>query len=316
MPNCYITFSQNLHLAQGNSKIPKVSFKNYYADLYHLYNQEISSESYLSGGQYSFAEIGEQLLMLASAAHNFNQPEFIILSHWSNEFDPKYSHCGPYLQQKFNLTQNWLDICEQGSLAGITGLILLKKLISQNIIVTGMLLALEQSTQPRNLSDQNILPEGNGGCLMRLSASNITGAVSNNPNKTICQLHHAQIYTRRTSEPELKFFLFLVKILTKCLPRLENLTIAVKPNSWIWQNLTNWDNPILKLVKFNLQPLANEASLLTVLDFIHTTNDLIQSESNSKNYFLVLDQDIESDDIGILLLEPTKNVTKIMQLLA
>ena len=163
-----IYFSNFINLTP---KIPRGRYTQYLSDLYKIYPGSISADTLLDGDQATYAELGDNLFKEHKLEDKLKNIDTIVVAHWSQEFDPDYASCGPYFLHKYNLNSDIFDVCDNGTLAPIMGLKILKQYIEANASNNAMLLCLEQTTIPRDKSNNDIIPVESGALALTMSSN-------------------------------------------------------------------------------------------------------------------------------------------------
>jgi hypothetical protein len=145
-------------LPSQGCKIPRDRYKNYLYDLYSLYGEIINEETFLEGGQYTYAELGDALFEHHYPETSLKPFDTLIIAHWSHEFDPDYAACGPYFLERYDWNADMFDVCDQGTLAPFTALKILWHYQQINASQQGMVLCLEQTTIPRAKIFEDVMP--------------------------------------------------------------------------------------------------------------------------------------------------------------
>lgn len=159
MLNVFLKKIAHLTLPNHNQKIPRNRFIDYYQD---LPSSNISRDTFYEGGQYSFVEIADLLIQSCNQDDLLNI-DMLMCTYWAHEFDPDHSSCAPYLKNKYDLGVELFEVSDQGSLASFSGFHIIKKYLEKGIHKKAILLALEQTTIPRDKNLHDIIPEQNGG---------------------------------------------------------------------------------------------------------------------------------------------------------
>lgn len=288
MSDLYITGIQYVDMPSAECKVPRDRFVNYYNNLYNLYKKTVSPETFLQGGQYSFAELGQTVLDICQQNGWLNNLDLLMSAHWAYDFDPDYSSCGSYFCHHYQLNCDLLEVCGQGTLASFTALHLLQKCPVKKSIV----LVLEQTTTPRNLNDRAVIPTRNGGCALLLQHQLPVN------QKAAFKLIDSIVFDTAELHLSAKTNIDIVMdILSKKSLLKENIHIITRKNSVIWKQIRmkiNQGDPCLSALHF--KHFSPDPSLLTTMRF------LSDFKSDQSSYIVIIDEDVESLNCGVLIL--------------
>jgi hypothetical protein len=299
MPSVYITRIDSIEISDSEVVSPRDRFVDYYNDLYRLYKNELTEGTFKEGGQHSFSQLGSQLLDICQKNINLKTLDVLVPVYWSCEFDPDYSSCGTYLHNKYQLDCDLFDIFDQGTLASYTGVHILQQYLLCGKYNKGMLIALEQTTIPRNVNDHDVIPTRNGACaLMMQSIDDVKRLDSTYPILKVIDsiiFDSSQLYlTMKTSLD------VVLESLSQYGISQNKTCIATRKNSSVWKRLriqANQNNSDFA----SFAHYSSECSMLSTLIFLHEL--LLQVEYSYFKYLLLVDEDVESLNVGILLLE-------------
>ena len=138
--------------------IPRKRFIRYYADLYALeHGDEITPISYMAGSQYTYAELGKEVLSQCQKDSVFDNLDLMVVCYWSHEFDPD-DFCGAYFCDLYNIYGKSFDICDQGLLSPITALCIIKSYFEFSYIKNALLVCFDQTAIPIGKNFSGVLP--------------------------------------------------------------------------------------------------------------------------------------------------------------
>lgn len=161
---------------ETGGKKPRDRYVQYVRDLYNLYPGAVSEESFLEGSQLTYAELGDHLFEKSFDKAALQALDLMIVAHWSQEFDPDYASCGPYFLNRYEMSSDIFDVCDQGSLAPFMALHLMQRYQASGESNNGMVLCLEQTTVPRDKTAGDIIPTQSGAVALSLNTEKSHGA--------------------------------------------------------------------------------------------------------------------------------------------
>jgi hypothetical protein len=148
---------------------PRERFVRYHQDLHRAAGARLDPQSIVTGDQYTYAELADSIFDRAGADIGA-QLDVLVTSYWTPEFDPEYPALGPYLQHRWSLDCPWFDVTDQGSIAPVLALSVLKDHLTADQCATeGLLLGVEQSTVPQAVGAHAPIPQRSSAGLLRLS---------------------------------------------------------------------------------------------------------------------------------------------------
>ncbi|NNM59138.1 MAG: hypothetical protein HKM04_04925 [Legionellales bacterium] len=144
----YITDKHYLVLPAKKVVSPRDRFIRYYNDLADLEKQSRpTDEIYLTGDQYSYAELGDAILHRYKNDNVLNNLELLVICYWGHEFDPDYSF-GAYLCDKYNIKAKNFDICDQSILSPVTAIQVIQSFFHNKQVSNALLVCFDQTTIP------------------------------------------------------------------------------------------------------------------------------------------------------------------------
>jgi len=177
---------------------PRQRFINYYRDLFALQNKAIDLQTFKIGSQYSYTELGDQVLSKYSFEHCPEEVELIILIVWAHEFDPEYASCTAYFVDRYAINAEIVDICDYGILGFFAACCLLQRYIETANVKVALILLLEQTTIPFGDVKPKYLPTVDFSFAIRVEK------IQNNlilPNQVV--LVDAHVSTKKNIEQKL-----------------------------------------------------------------------------------------------------------------
>ncbi|MDX1900946.1 MAG: hypothetical protein SFW66_02950 [Gammaproteobacteria bacterium] len=167
---CILTHSYFSELSSQRDKKPRKRFMDYYQDLFFLRNQAVNHESFYIGGQYSYTELADAVLVQYQTMHDPKELQLIALVIWSHEFDPDYASCTAYIAHAYGIQVETMDFCDNGLLGLHVSLYTLQKYMQRKEIQVAILLVLEQTTIPHGSDRAKYYPKHNFACAIRMKS--------------------------------------------------------------------------------------------------------------------------------------------------
>jgi hypothetical protein len=281
-------------LPEQAGKIPRERYRQYLNDLYKVYRGSVSEETFHEGAQYSYAELGEALFDKMEQ-QTLKQLDTIIVAHWSQEFDPDYASCGPYFLHKYGLTADIFDVCDQGTLAPFTALKLLILAQQQQQSMNGMVLCLEQTTIPRDKSQGDPISIESGALGIFISNALLTQVSFSVLLKAV------DIIPEGTFLGKINIFAdYLKELINNYCNDLKKLKFVVRKGTTIWKLLNHYQ--LRKALEIKEDQFEFIEPKLGCLSAFKKLSSLFQQD-NSHQIYLLLDEDVESLNMGYLFVE-------------
>lgn len=142
-------------LPKRYSRMPRERFVNYCRDMHALYAEKFSTGTLFKGSQYSHAELGDAVL---SQCECLIDVDLLVAAIWTPEFDPDDASCSAYFANKYQIKGQIIDISDQGSLIPFTAFALLMKYFQANADKKILFMYLEQTTIPGSMHNKSISP--------------------------------------------------------------------------------------------------------------------------------------------------------------
>jgi hypothetical protein len=129
-------------------RLPRERFLKFYQDLFALMKlNEPDIESFKRGDQYTYSELGDAILEKCEKDGILLNLNLLIFCYWAPEFDPDHS-AGAYFCERYRISGKMMDVCDQGIIAAITGLKIIKAYFNQGLIKNALLICMNQTTIP------------------------------------------------------------------------------------------------------------------------------------------------------------------------
>jgi len=285
LPNVSIQSIIYQHHQEAGMKKTRERFKQYYRDLYSHYGKKLDEETFDEGSQVTYSELGDAMLSKCHELKKMNDVDMLVFSYWAYEYDPDHASCGAYLSHRYNLQCKMFDVCEQGTISPFMAIKIIHAYMKNTEINKAILLILEQTTIPRNKSDHDVVPAN-------------TGAIA-----LVFEKNHSQSHRLISAEILLENEMMISgdklveKIIDEFLIQLnrKNPTkLYIRKHSYLWNIFTFFKNKLpsdMSINSFSAEPgcLQPWSSLSLA--------------APDKSNIIILDQDIESINTGILILE-------------
>lgn len=172
MSKVYIQSSTYLQLpARHEHKVPRSRYVQYYRDLMVHSAAQLDEVTFYQGDQYTYAELGDALFTGQDPAQVLQPTDVLIAAYWTPEFDPDYMATLSYFHDKYALSCQVFDVCDNGTLACMTAMHVGSAFLSNDDAVqTCTILGLEQTTIPRSLAAAMPIPAHSSSSCIRLTA--------------------------------------------------------------------------------------------------------------------------------------------------
>jgi len=158
MPNLYLEKIFYESLPDLPRRSPRERFVKYYSDLHATENLAVAeSESFMQGGQYSFAQLGDKMLQKLQTEKLLEQLNLFVLTHWSHEFDPDVA-CGAYFCERYKLPSVSFDVIDQGILAPFSAIKVIQAYLQHENYSRALLLTIDQTTIPKVKEQKAVYP--------------------------------------------------------------------------------------------------------------------------------------------------------------
>lgn len=294
----YINYCDYLPLVQRElGKTPRDRYITYFQDLYRISDKTLSAESFRMGDQYSYTDIIEAVLETELPFSEFPAVSDVVFSYWTPEWDPEHSAFAPYFLWKAQLDAEIFDVCDVGSIATTTALHILSNTDSLEDQRIKVLVGMEQTSIPRNLSDCNLVPERSSGSVMFISNActhkalfKVEDSVYLNEN-----IHYSEPFALASRIKDL--FAKHKLAASDCQLILQRGTSAFKQIDYLTDK-QDIDQALLTNAHF----LANDYSVNKLPQLI--SSYARQSESRDPRWWLYIDEDAESLNTTLTLMRP------------
>ncbi|MFA6409431.1 MAG: hypothetical protein WCW01_04580 [Gammaproteobacteria bacterium] len=272
---------------------PRERYVNYMQDLYKLFGDQVTEESFLEGSQCAYTEIGDVLFNEAKKMRQLVDIDMFVINHWAHEFDPEYAACGPYFLYTHKFDCNHFDICDQGTIGILTALKIISQYQYQCASKNAVLLVMEQTTVPRNKFAYDPIPILAGGALFWIDS---------NPKSDARKLRIIAIDFIHQAEVIEKGWNALATIQEVCRKfqiAEENLSVFVSKSSFAYKSLQYALDASWQKQGFVLRFMDH---LPGMLPFAKVLQSFMHNEKACTKYSLLFQEDAESAEIGYLLL--------------
>jgi len=282
------------HMPLKSVRQPRKRYIQYMQDLYKLFKEDITDSTFTEGSQYAYSEIGDELFIEAKKTEKLDDIDLFIISHWAHEFGPEYASCGPYLLHKHGFDCNNFDVCDQGTMSFLTALKIILQHQAQGVSEKALLLVMEQNTVPRNKSNHDLIPLIAGGALFWID---ITPDQQGKPLEIIAIdfIHEAKII-----EQGWNALVTIREICSKFNIAEEQLCVFVSKASFAYKSLQYATTASEEKQLFVLSFMDHRPGMLPLVEAVQ---NVLQEENKLKRYSLFFHEDIESAEIGYLLLK-------------
>jgi hypothetical protein len=171
MKHSYLKPAHITYLPDRERRLPRDRYRQYLLDLYKLYDDTLSEETFMEGNQYTFVELGDAVIHQFKQHHSLNSVDLMVISHWAYEFDPDHAACAPYFMHQHQFDCHAFDICDQGVLSPFTALNVMRAFQSNGNSSNALLMLMEQTTIPRNKNNHDLIPSKDGAALIEMISS-------------------------------------------------------------------------------------------------------------------------------------------------
>ncbi len=269
---------------------PRDLYKECYRDLYHLYKEPLSEETFLEGSQYTQSEMGEALFKEIAATRNLTSLDLILCVFYVPEFDSIHSSCAAYLTHQFAVECPFFDISDAGTLGPFIALKLAKeygKERPQRIMIMG----LEQTSVPRNLARHDLIPIHDEAAALFLESGPL--------NPSSCYGIHS---VEMVSETQVYQHFDVVKKIQSLIADhpIEDVLCLMSQDLFSYKKLNYaMAKGLIPLQKENFKFLPARVGTVKVLEALAE----LQHSTSKQSCVIVIDEDIASLNLGILCLK-------------
>ena len=273
-------------------------YTKYIHDLYKLYNTNLTESTFSEGGQFTYAEMGEEILEEIKKKHDLSSIDLVVVSYWVHECDPDYAACGPYLSEKFGMSSIIFDICDQGTIAPFSALEIIKSYHRHGNCKKSLLVLFEQTTVPRNKEEYDVIPNINSS--LSFVIENITDELLE--KKIGYEILSSETVNEGLILNENNFIEnFLNSFIEKNLIDPSDVTVAIRKDSYIWKKIKYLQSSNLNSLNIKkFEHYDYSPGCIPPFEYIH--NNFKQENKNS-THFIVLSEDVETMGFGCLLLK-------------
>lgn len=264
-------------------RAPRERFIKYYRDLYALHDLDLSEETFLTGSQYSYTELGCNVLEKYANTNILNDIDLFFIITNSHEFDPDYSSAGAYFADKFKLKCKIFDVGDQGSLAFFTGMDLIQKYLHSSKLTNALILVMEQTTIPRNKLSNVLLPMHNSAFALFLGSHPLFSET-----KSYYAVDSSGILKNAKEK-------WLIEANIKLAQLNNNYNVVFKKSSVIHQK---YQQEKIYIPDAKVKIISNDPGNFPLFSYLH---DLVEGRDVADEVF-ILDEDVETSSVGYLLL--------------
>ena len=261
---------------------PRDRYITYHDDLYRSTGEPLELQSLLTGDQYTHVELADTLFERVGEAI-LPHLDVMVTSDWVPEFDPEFSAFGPYLHHRWSLTCQSFDVTDQGSIAPVLALNVLKDyLLADAESQTGLVLGVEQSTVPQGIEAHFPGPQKSSVGAVRLSKNRTHAAAE--------ILTTAFFPETQVIEPTFSVQGLLKQWCEQFSLDRSTVTLAIRRNTYLYRKLCYWQE-LETDAPSRLCFLPAQYSCMTLFDWL---TRYCADEPRYGNECLFIDEDVES----------------------
>lgn len=295
MSKIYLTSSTFKILEDRKPRQARERFVQYYRDLHALYKKEISEETFCEGPGYSFTELGSKVLDEFVGNNELQDLDLMVVVYWAHEFDPDHSSCGPFFAEKYQIKGQIIDVCDQGTISLFTGIHIIQQYLSNGDCKKALLLALEQTSIPRDKSENYLMP-----------SRNIAAGIIFECCDETCSLNLVEagiLLESSLLQQPFNGFEFIQQCALK--HKIKPNLMVFKRNTYLYKNykFNTYINSTSADTK-NISYLSNEEGYFPVMSYLDNLVNK-RNKSNQNSIFLTA-EDTETLSTGYLLLNKKK----------
>lgn len=261
---------------------PRARFVQYQEDLHRIAGEQLDPHSLAMGDQYTYAELADAILNQVGT-EILPRLDVLVTSYWTPEFDPEFSAFGPYLHHKWSLKCQSFDVTDQGSIAPVLALSVLKDyLTADGRASEGLLLGIEQSTVPQAMKAYVPVPQQSSAGVVRVSQHQESARAE---ILTASYLSEAQILT-----PTFRLQRLIANLCEtfQCSP--ETLTLMIRRNTYLCRAFQYWSE-VEPAPRCRLGFLPAQHSCMNLFYWL---TQLVANPSEPRGDYLFVDEDVES----------------------
>lgn len=287
--NSYLT-----KLPVRQSKIPRKRFIKYYHDLYSLHHLSLSAKTFLTGSQYSYTELGSEVFKKTADNHVLNDIDLLFMITWTPEFDPEYASAGAYLIEQFKLNCKTYDIGDHGTLGFFTGLDLIQKYLYSNQFTKVFVLVMEQNSVPRSERSQVLMPQHNFVFGLTIQTGDRVSpqgknyhVVSSGVLSGVIKKTFHEIYSQLNKYNSDK-----------------TIRLICKKDGTIYKK---YQREMKSMAGIHVANIPNTPGNFSLFSYLH----YLISEGDDFADVLMFDEDVETSDVGYLILRRANNESSV-----
>lgn len=277
-------------------KVPRDRFFQYYRDMHARYQLPLDEATFLQGEQHQFSELGYPIFDQCNREGHLTNLDLMVGAYWAHEFDPEFASSGPHFAHHYGFSCDMFDVLDQGSICSITALKLIDCYFKNNSFEKALLFAFDQSGIP--LIEQGTIPKPSKASSAALILSKQEAGL---------QIRYTDIWLEKDIlDLKFDFIARLEELLRQYQVNLNDLTVCVKRDTVAFKllNLFSSQHRLFKeQVVMEYLPLIK--GCVDILALIGKFDKDLGEQHKHAN-ILILDEDVESLNIGVVLLKKAK----------
>lgn len=275
-------------------KIPSDSYIRYYRDLHDRYHLPLDEETFLQGNQYRYHELCYPIMDKLKNNDDLIKIDLLAIASWSHEYDPKYAALGPHLLHQYNMSSTLIDVCDKGSICTLITLFLTKTYHDNKVSQKSLLLTFDQTTVPRSNSSEIIPSQDAVGALL---------LTTDRPYNHSCEIIDIFVYPEaKLADFYFDFLPMLLQSLSRFSIRYDECMLHLKKNTKIYKSVNLFFSNYPKSKnELAFQYMANHIGSTCIIELIQ--NFIINSNDYQKKYQIIIDEDVESLEVAVVILE-------------
>lgn len=295
--NTYLTNSYYQTFTSNSKKTPRTRYTQYVSDLYKMYQNTVNPFTFYEGDQLTYAEMGSALLDKIFSTYDAKLFDLVVISYWTHEFDPDYVACGPYFAEKYGIRAAIFDVSDQGTISPFTALQIIKQYLQGEDYHKGILLAFEQTTVPRNMTEFNLIPT--------ISSAAALITEKNKHKETDFKLIENKILTSQQILHNFNIIEFIKSECERFNLSLNQVILVLKKGTFGWKSLQYHAHKFKDILnQLELQFYDYRPSCLSPIEYLHNQ---MHNQKSERSYYFILAEDIESLNHGYLLIKREGN---------
>lgn len=254
----------------------------YHEDLYRTTGEQLDPLSLLTGDQYTHVELADTLLERVGG-EVLPHLDVMVTSDWVPEFDPEFPAFGPYLHHRWSLKGESFDVTDQGSIAPVLALAVLKDYLLADVECnTGLVLGVEQSTVPQGVEAHFPAPHRSSAGIVRLNK---------NRESASAEILDATFFNEaQVIDPSFSVQALMQAWCQKFSLTRNTLTLAIRRNTYLYRNFCYWKD-LEASASHHVCFLPAQYSCMNLFDWLKR---FLTDEAAYGRECLFLDEDVES----------------------